>query len=1501
MKLLVILGLSLAVACVQGAFLEQGKEFVYDVEVRVGAGTMDYDPHTSGGVFRFRMRLQSASPTQLNGEISDFKMAEYIGPVNPQNMNSNRLSFGDAQGGARTFSIQLENGLFKSATLDSSMPVFMRNVMKAWLGNIQMNAAKLSEGLTAFKSKEQTIHGECDISYTVTSDTIFKSMSLNKDCPNRPMRKMDDVRGHKCQKEEDPSNGLVSTSNTIIQYENSGNGIKVNNVRINGAFVAQMFDTEGVSYMAVVNGTATLTDVKSMSGAISGGDLRADSLEYEFEDAGYKWDAERDLKAKEPFFASGFFFDDNANVKDALLVALSKQKELLHDADNDQSTIRKAHKFGIDNLMPLMNGMDYDTLKGIYIQLFKDKSEDGVMMSNIFTELLGSTGTTAAAMVIRDLVRDRKFDNCRDTARVLISVPYHIRRPSRQLVEEFAALENADLKCEYAERALPVVLGHLVKMTCNRAGVHKQGEGSREMKKCFMTLGKQYTKKFHDKFKSSGDRQDKIEALAAMYNTAFGGQSSLLQDVIDGSRGESSEMRGIALWAAMPENTVRGKLMDVYFPVFAEDKNDHEVRIQALEVILTKTPSTIDMARIVSVLRAERDYEVINYVYAKLESMAGSICPCGGKKQSEVAGFFLKYLKQFSPYRPDYGFGVSKTYVRQFTKDKYGYAGEYSFSTIGSHDSTTPIMVTMRMGATFQKNYKVQEFIVQLRVEGLAKGLIRKFKSMDPQTWKTDTLEKILMSEMNIQERPSQPLKIGYMVLLKGTVAFTGSFEMDDSNPDKVKGLMSKLQNLGSSAINHQRIFSAARYTLEQPTDIGLPATYGMSLHSMLSLQAKPKFRQVRGMFQVGLDYDAHIFAQGKSTMFVRFPMSKKLYGIAQDRVYHIHVPRTIDIGANPAKKELRIAISRPEKDHPAMFLMHSQTMVLAKSSDPAESPKIVVVSKGSDATRTRTVVNNDNSQWGFASKIQYFDCEMEVARGNTLSKALAAFMPYNKNPKDPWTSVVMGVRQITTFLVLYPRAEKCGIYASWSQSSENPVRKLELTIKGNKEDNGEKLFMRGRTLKVQIFFKAIGDITRAYKGQLFSQVTPGGLNKKIKLELTRAEQSSLGIKPYKICLTYAARYPSFSKEMYDVDLQSTYKLDGKAKIEYGAVTNCKQAEGIINVNFRYSTTDEARDTMRRKWYYKDCMAAKASPVWRNRNGMPVTYSCMKTIRDAYTARRYYYDVKFEKMTDRMRNIITTAKSVVKAAALPTLGLDAADIDVTQVGGFLKMDATLKDDDRSADVTIETVSGVRKIKDYPLRVDWKNNLRNLKYESPAVNLFKRGIIKLCQATSQTIDTMDNVTYTYSPPSCWTLMSGHCANSPSYAVFIKKNGGSQPLAMKAFIGGYEVDIDSSSKTVRVDGSGVSVNDRQEYFHMRQAKEIFKITKWGSTYNIYSYLRVWIVFDGNFVNVVPAPSVKGQHCGLCGNYNRNKYDEMTAKDGKTVLPAVDQLVAEYKWKC
>ena len=36
-----------------------------------------------------------------------------------------------------------------------------------------------------------------------------------------------------------------------------------------------------------------------------------------------------------------------------------------------------------------------------------------------------------------DMVKNNKFDNDRDAARVLTSIPFHIRRPNKQLVEEF--------------------------------------------------------------------------------------------------------------------------------------------------------------------------------------------------------------------------------------------------------------------------------------------------------------------------------------------------------------------------------------------------------------------------------------------------------------------------------------------------------------------------------------------------------------------------------------------------------------------------------------------------------------------------------------------------------------------------------------------------------------------------------------------------------------------------------------------------------------------------------------------------------------------------------------------------------------------------------------------------------------------------------------------------------------------------------------------------------
>ena len=65
---------------------------------------------------------------------------------------------------------------------------------------------------------------------------------------------------------------------------------------------------------------------------------------------------------------------------------------------------------------------------------------------------------------------------------------------------------------------------------------------------------------------------------------------------------------------------------------------------------------------------------------------------------------------------------------------------------------------------------------------------------------------------------------------------------------------------------------------------------------------------------------------------------------------------------------------------------------------------------------------------------------------GNTRGHALMAFLPYNKNPKTPVNSVMMGLRQIVAFLALYPRVEKCGAMVTWSQSKNNPTKKIDVS-----------------------------------------------------------------------------------------------------------------------------------------------------------------------------------------------------------------------------------------------------------------------------------------------------------------------------------------------------------------------------------------------------------------------------------------------------------------------
>ena len=76
--------------------------------------------------------------------------------------------------------------------------------------------------------------------------------------------------------------------------------------------------------------------------SVSGSTLN--SLEYEWEDAKYKWNEDRDLKDSEPFFSSGDYIDrnDQGALKTAFKAFMNQMyKNLEPHEEHDKATLQK--------------------------------------------------------------------------------------------------------------------------------------------------------------------------------------------------------------------------------------------------------------------------------------------------------------------------------------------------------------------------------------------------------------------------------------------------------------------------------------------------------------------------------------------------------------------------------------------------------------------------------------------------------------------------------------------------------------------------------------------------------------------------------------------------------------------------------------------------------------------------------------------------------------------------------------------------------------------------------------------------------------------------------------------------------------------------------------------------------------------------------------------------------------------------------------------------------
>ena len=743
------------------------------------------------------------------------------------------------------------------------------------------------------------------------------------------------------------------------------------------------------------------------------------------------------------------------------------------------------------------------------------------------------------------------------------------------------------------------------------------------------------------------------------------------------------------------------------------------------------------MSALITMLYSERNYEFTNMAYSMLESMAKQL-HCFHWKKDQINNL-IRFMKQVGLHKTSYAFGISKYWAQEYQQKEYGYGAYNGFMTIGSEKSLTPAKLEMHVGNVFYNSYLLNLVTVEVRIEGLAKALVKQFNKIPEREWKVEKLASFL-ANMNVPVKSDQQLKLSLVVKLKGTVMFIKTYEGDSGA--QISNFLKDLKGAKGNndyLLNHQRVLNFGAILYEQPTETGMPAFYYSSLSTMASIQARIQKGLSRGLLFREINFDFRMSTQATEVLSYMVLNSKNIFYVSQNRVYDASIPRHIKAGVNLVKREVVLNLKRPDSQAPTRLLMHSRSAVGVKPMALAGNSQLAafcptcsanhVIARGH--AKTKLYADNVDEELGTAVKGEFFDCELDLSSANIgFTAPTYIFSPINKRPQTLWSTFVMGLRQARDFMMFYPRTEKCGAYFQWSQSPGNPVNEIAIKVQGKNAPYNRKYVFEGSKFLMKTTVEFKGTQARVYIFNMKYEGSPGGETTDVRAQFSRKANSALNLGPYTICFSANNKNPELPATMYGYPLDEQKEMTGKMMFKYGQTEKCNDAPGSITVDIKQSTTEEALTSLRTEPYYQTCMAEKASPEWRLSPGLPVTRACRLAGRDATLARQYSWDTKFENISPEIDSLLTKSLTTFKAFMLPFWTSAASSAaDLTAGNPFLKLDVLFKNRDRLVDVGLATDKGANTFNDMEASFDrFDGTLNSLQFDPIGANLAMASLV-----------------------------------------------------------------------------------------------------------------------------------------------------------------------------
>ncbi|XP_054714176.1 vitellogenin-2-like [Uloborus diversus] len=1483
------------------------------------------------------LKVDHVQKAQFNDEFEDVRRFQHAySPMPPH-----------AEFLTRPFKVHRKNGVITHIEVTKDEPAFSVNLKRGLASLFNLNFDQYDSGSNNvedndihrpdpdahyYKINEEGILGECETAYVIEHHPYYKTPHNNivlnvtkvknyHKCSTRPSQVYSVFHGHECGKAPyEKAHTLHGNGHYHYDIRGDRHHYVIEQIRTEGEVAYTPYPLEGQTVSTVISRHLQLVEERPVTTSLDTGAeyVSHRSLVYDFD---HQRDFKETIDLKQPHYL--YFLTGRKVPVSEVHHQVDELLTVYQDESYQEKIKDKNFPAKFVELVRSVSTLGYEEINELYTA-YGDVPKTGATEQqkrsrNLFVDVLVSVGTNPAFEFGKHLLQSKLF-RPQEAIHFITQLQFHTKEVSQSLLDSIQELCDSVKKHQQLHVACAISLGNIIHDHCV-AKYHPEGDVPQGKNTCPLEAAVKYFEYIAQNYESSTDEKLKAAYVKVAGNLGVKEAFHYIRPYVEGQGSHHRFYRDNAIWALKNLGfRYPDKVRDLLVPLLFNQTEHYELRLAAFTLLMMYRPALYEIEGLARALKYDRDDQVRSFVYSTFKSLVNSTHPCDRKISNDVH-YALRILDEVHHEFEHYDYTYSQHhYVGGYDHD-YDFGGSTRFAYFASDTGYIPRTVYLGVD-DFIGGKAFQTFGIGVKQFGLEKFLdkiIGPEGSFGKRSF-FDLFKKRARRDVSGVEKELNEIK-GKLKLpvhdyepILGEIFFKymgnhlQSFFFDEHTfEDFFKEGRFVIPNLPAlyqtvAEFTYQRfILSVDQYYII-PSESGVPIIFDYKQpvyfhhhNKESSLKVEPGFfpEDRGGKFpnSIKASTDGH-FAVDKqlfATMGVWIPFDQVVFGGGINRRATVSLPLKLSLELIYKDKKVKTHWTPVAPHEVYHFKYEPFTFV---DSYVNTIPR--VLEQGYKPVRKvhhheeETHYLHDTFGVGFDVKADY---ENEF---NDFGSFLDFFFE-----KD--------YRQKFYYLFANPHFSRYDVNVQFSHAKEGATKQVdtEFTYKYYDEDYTSphltqesfepyaKPEDRGQlyTCALEAEVTATGDKERKLEGEITWARNLRRCYHKVNFYYKRTPFTSDDTRTLKVCGSSYLKYPKYDliklATLNTIDLDHTVQSELKA--HFGKDCSSDQK---IKVQGHFEETEEQKEFEKRReepdtpehyneysHYYHECQKERA-------RGLNYGENCWKYMEVATTVHKYNFDVKYEHLSNRFLNFTYKVGGFLRH--LLHNHADHNMIDVHNPEGELHFSANFSSKLPVADIHVVKPHVVSNY--YNVYFPRYHGFRTFPdFEEYHIKNSFSDIY--CDIEGDHVTTFDKYEYTLPPIDCYKVIARDCSPNEHFTILATKiTHPKYHKAVKVFLGKHKIEAlpvsEDSEIIVRVDGKRVSVTGNEPYFHREteEAAPDFYITFRDFYYALHSEKYGLIVeYDGHAISIQVSPFYRNKLCGLCGNYNGQKYDGYTNADG------------------